>query len=104
MKEKLTEVKDIALNFIEDNKVYVAIGAAVGAVAVVGTAALSAHKRRKKVTLGDLLKILPACCIIPEYTEVEEECSYDTLKDRKPRRFRVYNLKDNTEKTIEWRD
>ena len=35
MKEKLTEVKDVTLNFIDDNKVAVAIGAAVSAVAVV---------------------------------------------------------------------
>ena len=102
MKEKLTEVKDITLNFIDDNKVAVAIGAAVSAVAVVGTAALAFHRRRKKMTIDDLLKILPACCVIPEYTEVEEECNDDAPEDRKLRRFRVYNLKDNTEKTIDW--
>ena len=101
MKEKLTEVKDITLNFIDDNRVAVAIGAAVGAVAVVGTAALAFHRRRKKMTIDDLLKILPACCVIPEYTEVEEESNEDAPEDRKLRRFRVYNLKDNTEKTID---
>lgn len=103
MKEKLTEVKDITLNFIDDNRVAVAIGAAVGAVAVVGTAALAFHRRRKKMTIDDLLKILPTYCVIPEYTEFEEEYSDDDVpEDRKLRRFRVYNLKDNTEKTIDW--